>query len=135
MAKKILYDMDMASTSRINNLPDATAQQEPVTLAQLNQKIADLVNSAPATLDTLNELATALGDDPNFATTITTLIGQKAPLASPALTGSPTINGVAVATIADITDKVPAGIKFRINGTDLQASVDNGVNWKTVILT
>ena len=37
--------------------------------------IANLVNSAPITLDTLNELAAALGDDPNFATTISTTIG------------------------------------------------------------
>jgi hypothetical protein len=41
------------------------------------QKIADLVDSSPATLDTLNELANALGDDANFATTITTLINAK----------------------------------------------------------
>jgi len=39
--------------------------------------IAALVDSAPATLDTLNELAAALGDDPNFATTITTALGNK----------------------------------------------------------
>lgn len=39
--------------------------------------IAALVASSPATLDTLNELALALGNDPNFATTITTLIGTK----------------------------------------------------------
>lgn len=39
--------------------------------------LADLVGSAPAALDTLNELAAALGDDPNFATTITNLIAQK----------------------------------------------------------
>ncbi len=39
--------------------------------------IANLVDSAPATLDTLNELAAALGDDPNFATTITTALGTK----------------------------------------------------------
>ena len=38
---------------------------------------ADLVDSAPATLDTLNELAAALGDDANFSTTITTSIGTK----------------------------------------------------------
>jgi len=38
--------------------------------------VADLVNSAPATLDTLNELAQALGSDPNFATTIATQIGE-----------------------------------------------------------
>lgn len=36
-----------------------------------------IVDSAPETLDTLNELAAALGDDPNFATTVTNLIGTK----------------------------------------------------------
>ena len=41
-------------------------------------KTAAIVNSAPATLDTLNELASALGNDPNFATTTATLIGTKA---------------------------------------------------------
>ena len=41
-------------------------------------QLANLINSAPSTLDTLNELATALGDDPNFATTITTALGDKA---------------------------------------------------------
>lgn len=43
----------------------------------VNNAIANLVDSAPTTLDTLNELAAALGDDPNFATTITTSIGNK----------------------------------------------------------
>lgn len=45
--------------------------------AYVNSAIADLVNSAPATLDTLNELAAALGDDANFATTITNSIAAK----------------------------------------------------------
>ena len=45
--------------------------------------LAALVNSAPGTLNTLNELADALGDDPNFATTIMGLLGDKANLASP----------------------------------------------------
>lgn len=39
--------------------------------------ISNLVASAPATLDTLNELATALGNDPNFATTISTALGNR----------------------------------------------------------
>ena len=39
--------------------------------------ITNLVNSAPSTLDTLNELALALGSDPNFATTMATSIGTK----------------------------------------------------------
>ncbi len=40
-------------------------------------KVAALVDSAPETLDTLKELAAALGDDPNFATTVTTALGNK----------------------------------------------------------
>ena len=40
-------------------------------------KVAAMVASAPETLDTLNELAAALGNDPNFATTIATQIGTK----------------------------------------------------------
>lgn len=44
----------------------------------VNQKVASLINSAPQTLDTLNELAAALGNDPNFATTVAGQIGQKA---------------------------------------------------------
>lgn len=42
--------------------------------------ISNLVDTAPTTLDTLNELAAALGDDPNFATTVTNSIAEKAPL-------------------------------------------------------
>lgn len=52
--------------------------------------IANLIASSPAALDTLNELAAALGDDPNFATTMTNALALKAPLVSPALTGTPT---------------------------------------------
>jgi hypothetical protein len=43
----------------------------------VNTAIANLVDSAPEALDTLNELAAALGDDPNFATTIATELGTK----------------------------------------------------------
>lgn len=43
----------------------------------MDNKVAALVDSAPGTLDTLNELAAALGDDPNFATTVATQIGGK----------------------------------------------------------
>ena len=48
------------------------------TESYVDTKVAGLVDSAPDTLNTLNELATALGDDPNFATTVATEIGKKA---------------------------------------------------------
>ena len=46
--------------------------------SKVNAKFSELVDSAPTTLDTLNELATALGNDPNFATTVVTQLGLKA---------------------------------------------------------
>lgn len=80
----------------------------------VDDKVATLVASAPATLDTLNELAAALGDDPNFATAMTNSLAAKAPLASPAFTGTPTApypgawNHVATKQYAD-TKASPAG--------------------------
>jgi hypothetical protein len=68
------------------------------TSSEIATQIAAIVDSSPATLDTLNELAAALADDPNFATTMTTALAAKAPLASPALTGTPTAPTAATAT-------------------------------------
>jgi hypothetical protein len=53
--------------------------------------VSNLVDAAPSTLNTLNELAAALGDDANYASTITTALGNKAPTASPTFTGTVTI--------------------------------------------
>lgn len=44
---------------------------------QISAAVSSLVDSSPAALDTLNELAAALGDDPNFATTINTSLGNR----------------------------------------------------------
>ena len=45
--------------------------------AYVDKAIAELVDGSPAALDTLKELSAALGNDPNFATTVATQIGQK----------------------------------------------------------
>ena len=58
----------------------------------LAHRFQTYVDSSPAALNTLNELAAALGDDANFSTTITTSIGTKLPLAGGALTGAVTTN-------------------------------------------
>lgn len=44
---------------------------------KINNAVAALVDASPTTLDTLNELAAALGDDPNFATTTSTALGNR----------------------------------------------------------
>ena len=58
------------------------------TTAYTDTAISNLVDSSPSTLNTLNELASALGDDPNFATTVTNSIATKLPLAGGTLTGN-----------------------------------------------
>lgn len=57
------------------------ADQTVLTSAEqyTDQKIADVVDGSPEALDTLYELAKALGDDSNFATTVMDQIGQKLP--------------------------------------------------------
>ncbi len=56
--------------------------------AFVQQELASLVDSAPSTLNTLNELAAALGDDASFSTTVTNSIAAKLPLAGGTLTGA-----------------------------------------------
>ncbi len=70
--------------------PHPVYWNDPRGNAKIAAAIAALVNSSPAALDTLAELAAALGNDANFAATVTAALATKAPLASPALTGNPT---------------------------------------------
>ena len=78
-------------------------------------EIAQLVASAPTTLDTLNELAAALGDDPNFATTVTNSIATKLPLTGGTLTGT-------------LTSKAIAMQNFNLTGVNMLEFNDPGPN-------
>ncbi|EOP4388077.1 phage tail protein, partial [Escherichia coli] len=60
--------------------PDDAAGLEAANAAFVRKLLAALVGSSPEVLDTLNELAAALGNDPNFATTITNALAGKQPL-------------------------------------------------------
>lgn len=68
----IIYDLAAKFDAEDNNIKDTYSTKEYVT-----QKISELVNSAPETLDTLNELAEALNNDSNFANTIITQLETK----------------------------------------------------------
>jgi len=79
------------------------------TQADIDTSVSALVDSAPGTLDTLNELAAALGDDANFSTTVTNSIATKLPLAGGTMTGnlitpSATVNGTL--EISEVVEKV-----------------------------
>lgn len=78
------YNKTMQAVTKANvglgNVDNTSDVNKPVSTAQasaISTAIAGLVNSAPGTLDTLKELADALGDDANYATTITTALGNK----------------------------------------------------------
>ncbi|HBA8484095.1 TPA: phage tail protein [Escherichia coli] len=60
--------------------PDDAAGLETANAAFVRKLLAALVDSSPEALDTLNELAAALGNDPNFATTVTNALAGKQPL-------------------------------------------------------
>ena len=72
-------------TLTVSGIPEWQVQESHV-----QAKVDAIVDSAPGALDTLNELAAAINDDANFASTVTSTLGTKAPLASPAFTGTPT---------------------------------------------
>jgi hypothetical protein len=69
------------------NIPNYTTDLTGyATETYVNTQVSNLVDAAPTTLNTLNELAAALGDDANFSTTVTNLIGTKEPIIAPGTT-------------------------------------------------
>jgi hypothetical protein len=85
---------DTAISTEVSNRNSAITSAISTEVSNRNTAItnavAAVVDAAPAALDTLNELAAALADSPDTVSNLTTLVGTKAPLASPALTGVPT---------------------------------------------
>ena len=80
--------INTATTAATQTTGDNTTKV--ATTAFVKAALDALVDSAPGTLNTLNELAAALGDDSNYAATTTASLNTKAPLASPTFTGTVT---------------------------------------------
>lgn len=75
--KPILFSGDYNDLRNKPVIPESVDLTGYATTDDVDAAIAALVSSAPQTLDTLKELADALGDDPNFATTVSTALGNK----------------------------------------------------------
>ena len=81
-------DMNAGTAGTITGLPTPTNSSDAAPKSYVDTAIANVIDSAPAALDTLNELAAALGDDANFATTVTTSIATKVSKAGDIMTGA-----------------------------------------------
>ncbi|EFC0741576.1 phage tail protein [Escherichia coli] len=115
------------------------------TTAFVQAALTALINGAPATLDTLKEIAAAINNDPNFSTTINNVLALKAPLSSPALTGTPTaptaaqsVNNTQIATTAFVKSAIAAMVGSAPAALDtlneLAAALGNDPNFATTML-
>jgi hypothetical protein len=118
-------DSEIPSTiARDSEIPSLTGY---ATETYVGTAISNLVDAAPATLNTLNELAAALGDDANYASTISTALGLKAPLASPTFTGTVTIpSGASISGFAPLASPTFTGTVAGVTSTHVGlGNVDN----------
>ena len=116
-------NMNAGTTATITNLTSPTNTNDAATKGYVDTSLANLVDSAPGTLDTLNELAAALGDDPNFSTTITNSIATKLPLAGGTMTGAIAMGTSKITDMGDPTAAQDAATKNYVDTQDaLQVS-------------
>jgi hypothetical protein len=137
--------MNAGTTATITNLTDPTNAQDAATKAYVDTSIANVIDSAPAALDTLNELAAALGDDANFATTVTDSIATKLPLAGGTMTGAIAMSTNKITGLGDPTANQDAATKvyvdtqrdtrLALSGGTMTGAIDMGANKITTTYT
>ncbi|EFC1798681.1 phage tail protein [Escherichia coli] len=127
--------------------PTATAGNNSTQLANtafVQAALVAVIGGAPSTLDTLKEIATAINNDPNFSATINNALALKAPLASPAMTGTPTaptaeqtVNNTQIATTAFVKSAIAALVASSPAALDtlneLAAALGNDPNFATTM--
>lgn len=116
-------NMDGATTATIQNLTDPTNPQDAATKNYVDVGLANLVDTAPAALDTLNELAAAINDDANFSTTMTNALAGKVADTGDTMTGNLIMSGATVTGLPLPTANTEAASKAYTDQQDaLQVS-------------
>lgn len=129
------------NAAELTDLATPTAASSAATKGYVDTEVASLVDSAPGTLDTLNELAAALGDDPDFATTITNQIATKLALAGGTMTGAIAmgtnkITGLGTPTVStDAATKAYADTMLPLAGGTMTGNIVLGSNKATSTAT
>jgi hypothetical protein len=129
LASPALTGVPTAPTAAAN-----TNTTQVATTAYVQTEIADLIASAPGALDTLDELAAALGDDANFATTVTNNLATKLPLAGGTMSGAIAmgtnkITGLGTPTSStDAATKAYADTMLPLAGGTMSGAIAMGTN-------
>jgi hypothetical protein len=111
-----------------------TSTTQVATTAFVGTAVSNLVASAPAALDTLNELAAALGNDASFSTTVTNSIAAKLPLAGGTMSGAIAmgtnkITGLGTPTVStDAATKAYADTMLPLAGGTMSGAIAMGTN-------
>ena len=95
------------------------------TTAFVSTAVSNLINGAPAALDTLNELAAAMADDAAFSTTVTNNLATKLNLSGGQLTGNLTFSG----------SQTVDGRDLSVDGTKLDGIEANAINASNTAIT
>lgn len=116
-----------ASDITTGTLPDQQISTNIARTADIETAVANLVNAAPDSLDTLNQLAAALGNDAEFATTLTNTLATKAPINNPTFTG--TVGGITKAMVGlGNVPNVDATLRSNHTGTQLASTISDFSN-------
>jgi len=126
-------NMNAGTTATITNLSAPTNDNDAARKVDVDNAVSNLVDSAPAALDTLNELAAALGDDASFSTTITNSIATKLPLAGGTMSGAIAMGTSKITGLGDPTAAQDAASKnyadttfLGLSGGTMTGAIDMG---------
>ena len=119
---KLHTTMDL--TAKTVTIATPTANTHPATKLYVDTEVANLIDSAPGTLDTLNELAAAVNDDANFNATIASSIATKLPLAGGTMTGNLQIyKAEPIITLQRSNNALLSGLSWQGSGGAEAASI------------
>ena len=119
-----LLHTDMDLTSKTVQVATPTSNTHPANKLYVDTEVANLIDSAPGTLDTLNELAAAVNDDANFNATIASSIATKLPLAGGTMTGNLQIyKAEPIITLQRSNNALLSGLSWQGSGGAEAASI------------